>query len=46
LYVNFPTSSVCHRLRTGDYFRIKKRNGMDLSTGKILEENLVQSLGF
>jgi hypothetical protein len=29
-------------LRTGEFFRIK-RNGMALSTGKIIEENLVQS---
>ena len=26
-----------------DVFQDKKRNGMELSTGKILEENLVQS---
>ena len=29
-------------LRTGEFFRIK-RNGMKLSTGKILEENTVPS---
>jgi hypothetical protein len=36
-------SWVClQSLRTGEFFRIKK-NRMELSTGKILEENLVQS---
>jgi hypothetical protein len=30
-------------LKTGKFFRIKKMNGIELSTGKILEETLVQS---
>jgi hypothetical protein len=34
---------ACHWQGLGSFFRIKKSNGMELSTCKILEENLVQS---